>query len=622
MNKSFKNILAKVILFSFAFVVFGLLSLTDVKAVATAPTLGDVASFAVLGETTITNTGSSTLYGNLGLYSGTAITGFFGTVENDGPGVFTGYAVHQGNATAGLAQTAATAAYGAMASQSPGCSDLSGQNLAGKTLAPGVYCFAAGADLSLSGTLTLDAQGDPNAVWIFQVGTALTINNSASVVIINGGTGTPGCNVYWQVGSAATIGTSATFIGTIIANSAAITLNTSATMYGRAISRVAAVTLDTNTITVPTCAVVPAVPVASRGSRSGVINVVKVVINDNGGTKTVVDFPLFVNGTQVFSGVSNNFTAPSDRYDVTETTNSNYVRTFSGDCDSNGGIGLIPGDNKFCIVTNDDIGAPVVVPPVPPLIDVVKVPNPLALPNGPGLVEYTYTLTNIGTVPVTDITMVGDTCSPILLKSGDTNNDLKLDLNETWVHKCSTTLTETHTNTVVATGWANGISAVDIASAHVIVGQPIVPPLIHITKTPSTFTLVAGGGMVMYTKKVTNPGTVALSNVIVTDDKCSALKYVSGDVNNDSKLQSTETWTYTCKTNLTKTTTNTASVSGQANGLTARDFAIATVVVATVIPKLPNTGFGLVDSTMTAIIILGILAVLVSLVFIQRKQKV
>ena len=154
-----------------------------------------------------------------------------------------------------------------------------------------------------------------------------------------------------------------------------------------------------------------------------------------------------------------------------------------------------------------------------------------------------------------------------------------------------------------------------------VVGQPIVPPLIHITKTPSTFALSAGGGMVTYTKKVTNPGTVALSNVIVTDDKCSPLKYVSGDVNSDSKLQPTETWTYTCKTNLTKTTTNTASASGQANGLTARDFAIATVVVATAIPKLPNTGFAPAGNLITLFAFAGILVVLVSLHFIQRKQK-
>lgn len=239
-----------------AIISFGLFGPISVSA-ATAPPLGVVADFAVLGATTITNTGSSVLNGDLGLYPGTSITGFFGTTANEGPGVVSaGYTVHQTDAVAQSAQTAATTAYNSMASQSCAGNDLSGQNLGGKTLIPGVYCFSSTAQLT--GTLTLNAQGDPNAVWIFQIGTALTIDNSASVVITNGGVGTPGCNVYWQVGTAATIGTSTTFIGTVIANSESVTLNNSATMYGRAISRIGAVTLDNNTITAPVCVAVVA----------------------------------------------------------------------------------------------------------------------------------------------------------------------------------------------------------------------------------------------------------------------------------------------------------------------------------------------------------------------------
>jgi uncharacterized repeat protein (TIGR01451 family) len=280
---------------------------------------------------------------------------------------------------------------------------------------------------------------------------------------------------------------------------------------------------------------------------------------------------------------------------------------------------LTPGDNKFCIVTNDDIGTPASVPAVPPLIDVVKVPTPLALPSGSGLVNYAYTVRNIGTVPVTNITMVGDTCSPIVLTSGDVNSDSKLDLNETWIYHCSTTLSETHTNTVVATGWANGLSTSDVASATVVVGLPIVPPLIHVTKIPSTLTLIAGGGIVTYTERVTNPGTVALSNVRLIDDKCSPVSYVSGDTNNDSKLDTTETWVYTCKTKLTKTTTNTAIASGEANGLTVRDIAVATVVVA--LPGLPKTGTPFDMWTIIAILA-GIIALaLVSFVVIAKKRK-
>ena len=209
------------------------------------------------------------------------------------------------------------------------------------------------------------------------------------------------------------------------------------------------------------------------------------------------------------------------------------------------------------------------------------------------MVQYSYILRNIGTVPVTNISMVGDTCSPIVLANGDNNGDNILQTNEVWTYHCNYFLPATHTNTVVATGWANGISATDIASATVIVGQPIVPPLIHITKTPSPLALKAGGGWVTYTKKVSNPGTVALSNVRVNDNKCGPVTYISGDTNRNSKLDTNETWTYTCKSRLAQTTTNTAVARGDANGLTARDFAIATVVVALpapVVPKLPNTG--------------------------------
>lgn len=367
------------------------------------------------------------------------------------------------------------------------------------------------------------------------------------------------------------------------------------------------------------------------------ITVVKTVINDNGGVKLPGDFPLFVNGGPVLNGITNTFAAPA-LYMITETGDPAYTRSFAGDCDVNGVLNLTVSSTKICIITNDDI-APVVIPapggggssggtgggggfslPVlaPPIIDVVKVPSPLALPNGPGLVTYTYTLRNIGTVPVSDITMVGDTCSPIILASGDTNNDGKLDLNETWVHTCTTFLTATHTNTVVATGWANGLSATDIASATVVVNLPVVPPLIHVVKIPSPMALPVGGGSVTYTEIVTNPGTVPLNNVVLTDDKCAPMKFISGDKNLDAKLDRNEKWIYTCTSFLPQTTTNTAIATGEGSGITVRDFAIVTVIVATpiptrpaapttptptptIVPKLPKTGLPPADNIYDAL---------------------
>ncbi|MDP3988735.1 MAG: ice-binding family protein [bacterium] len=352
----------------------------------------------------------------------------------------------------------------------------------------------------------------------------------------------------------------------------------------------------------------------------------KVVVNDNDGTKVVSDFPLFVDGVSVTSGVV--ITTTIGLHTVSETADSNYTATIGGNCATNGTITLALGDVKTCTITNNDIapssggtGGGLYSPPVPPLIDVVKVPNPLALPGGAGPVVYTYTLRNIGTVPVNNVTMVGDTCSPIALISGDINNDAILNVDETWVYTCSTTLTKTHTNIVTATGWANRISATDIASATVIVGLPIVPPLINVTKVPSPLVLFSTeGGTVAYTYKVTNPGTVALSNIHLADDKCSSVGYVSGDTNSNAKLDITETWTYICSTKLTQTTVNTVTASGDANGLTARDFAIATVVV-TAVPKLPNTGLPLGENNIpwSATVLVGILAIATSFYFVQKK---
>src|SRR3989338_8336456 len=149
------------------------------------------------------------------------------------------------------------------------------------------------------------------------------------------------------------------------------------------------------------------------------ITVIKLVV---GGTKVVADFPLFVNASGVTSGVANSFPVPAT-YTVTETSNTNYTASFSGFCPG-GVISLTLGTPKICTITNTYAIHPVSgsvslsSAPVPPLIDVLKVPSPLALPSGPGPVTYTYTLRNIGTVPVTNITMAGDSCSPIIFFSG------------------------------------------------------------------------------------------------------------------------------------------------------------------------------------------------------------
>jgi hypothetical protein len=223
--------------------------------------------------------------------------------------------------------------------------------------------------------------------------------------------------------------------------------------------------------------------------------------------------------------------------------------------------------------------------------------------------------------------MVGDSCSPINLVSGDLNTDAKLDIDETWTYQCAKTLTETTTNVVTATGYANGISAVDIASATVVVGMPITPPLIHVEKRPNVFLLPVAGGVVTYTYTVTNPGTAPLSDLSITDDKCTGLpgRVVGhpGDLNKNNLLESNEAWKFTCQSSLTETTTNIGTAEGSANGLTVKDFAVATVVVSAPAPILPSTGIT-PDNTNSApwnmVIPAGILAIIAFLYFPLRKQ--
>lgn len=197
--------------------------------------LGTAQNFGVLGGSAVTNTGATTVNGNVGVSPGTAVTGF-------PPGVIVGGTIHSNDAVAVQAQNDLTVAYNNIAA-TPCTVDLTGQDLGGLTLTPGVYCFATSAQLT--GPLVLDALGNPNALFLFKIGSTLTTASGSSVSVINGGSQ---CNsVYWQVGSSATIGTGTSFAGDILALTS-ITLTTGANTSGRALARNGAVTLDTNNV--------------------------------------------------------------------------------------------------------------------------------------------------------------------------------------------------------------------------------------------------------------------------------------------------------------------------------------------------------------------------------------
>jgi hypothetical protein len=196
--------------------------------------LGSAGSLAILAGSTITNTGATTISGNVALSPGTAVTGF-------PPGIITG-SLNVGNTIAAQAQLDLTIAFNDAAGRVLAPLGVAG-NLGGLTLAPGLYKSSTSLAIS-SGDLTLDAQGDPNAVFIFQMGTTLTTTAGRAVILARGAKAS---NVFWQVGSSATLGTTSVFKGTIMADQS-ISLATGAILDGRALARVGAVTLDGNAV--------------------------------------------------------------------------------------------------------------------------------------------------------------------------------------------------------------------------------------------------------------------------------------------------------------------------------------------------------------------------------------
>ncbi|WP_406130523.1 ice-binding family protein [Streptomyces sp. NBC_00989] len=225
---------------------------TRASAVATPVPLGTATSFAVLAGSQVTNTGPSSITGDLGVSPGTAITGF-------PPGTVIG-AQHSADAVALQAKSDLVTGYNNAAGQAPDVTYPTAPDpveLGGRMLDPGVY--KAPISAGITGTLTLDAHGDPNAVWVFQIGSTLTTASGSNVSLVNGASP---CNVYWQIGSSATLGTNSTFVGTIMAQES-ITVTTGTTIAGRALARTGAVTLDNSTINRGTC--------ASGGTTGGLI---------------------------------------------------------------------------------------------------------------------------------------------------------------------------------------------------------------------------------------------------------------------------------------------------------------------------------------------------------------
>jgi len=241
---------------------------------AQAPPLGTAGSFGVLAGTTVTNTNTPTIItGNVGVSPGSAVTGF-------PPGIVVGGTIHAADAVALQAQSDDTIAYLNLAGR-PVTQDLTGQDLGGKTLIAGVYGYTSSAQLT--GTLTLDGQGNPNSVFIIKIASGLTTASNSRINLINGA---QGGNVFFQVGASATLGTTTAFTGDILALTS-ITLNTNAKIVcGAALARNGQVALDNNTITIchPTAASASSVLSSSASdNQRAVANAIDTFVK-NGGT--------------------------------------------------------------------------------------------------------------------------------------------------------------------------------------------------------------------------------------------------------------------------------------------------------------------------------------------------
>jgi hypothetical protein len=326
--------------------------------------LGTTSSFAVLAGSTITNTGPTTISGSapgggdVGLYPGTSITGF-------PPGIVSGGTVHLTDPVASQAKDDLVTAYDDAAGRTPVTTIPT--ELGGQTLTPGVYDSSDGT-FQITGTLTLDGQGESDPVFIFKTASTLI---TASDSIVNPINDARYCRTFWQVGSSATLGTNSHFVGHIFAM-ASITANTGATVQGQLLARTAAVTLDTNTITNGVCA-------TATVALPATLHVIKHVINTNGGTSVAGDFTVHVKigGTDVLLSPATGaetpgtaYTVAAGTYTVSENASATYTASYSGDSDASGNITLAPGDNTTVTITNTYI--PIVPPATPAILHVIK----------------------------------------------------------------------------------------------------------------------------------------------------------------------------------------------------------------------------------------------------------
>ena len=599
-----------------------------VQAVTSSPALGATSTYGIV---------SSTYTNSLNAGLETRIVGdvCYSTPPGTAPISISGATVNP--CTNGGDQATALANLNSQVTAS--CTSLGTNVVLFGTYTPGCYSSTGTMDITLSTNVTLNGAG----TYIFKSGTggagAITTGANSNILLTNGANAS---DVFWiPTGGALSLGansgTSATptFVGTIIADAAGsygVNLGHFANLLGRVLAYGHTVTTDSNTITVPTTLHLR--KIVSGGSAAD--TAWTLTANGTGGS------PTNLTGT---TPVDSDATFKADTYALAETgAPSGYTASLYS-CVKNGGsavlsnsIILATGDVATCTITNTSTTA---------TLNVIK---HVVTNNGGVSTANAWTLavtssnsgsgtgSAVGSETGTMYTLQAEKAYSVT-ESGGPSGYLETDSANCIIASAvaGTSYTCTITNDDIApvsqsSGGGTVYGCTDptatnyissyVSSNPALCIYGVVTPLIHITKVPSPLALLAGPGIVTYTEKVTNPGVTALSNIIITDDKCSPLNYISGDLNNNSKLDTTETWTYTCQINLTKTTTNTATVEGTANGLIVKDSAIATVIVST--PGLPKTGFPPrgEDTMWYAIISAGILVSSVSFYLVKNKKTI
>lgn len=320
---------------------FALLLAATYANAATSPSLGFADTFGILSSTYTNTTPGTTINGDLGYTTGPAVAPTVNGATYTPGATYTQAGIDQSAALAALNSEVCTFTFPA------GAVDLaSNAQFPTAIYVPGVYCIT-GAVAVGAGGITLDGPG----TYIFRMTGALD-TVAGSVVTL--GPGASECDVWWTPIGATTLGANSTFRGTVI-DDAAITVGSTVTWIGRALGFGGTVTTAVDTITAPSCAAAPT-PAAS-------LTITKTVINDDGGTMAISDFPLFIDGASVLSSVATTTLSPGT-HTVSETSDAGYAASvWGGDCALDGEITLADGDDAECTITNDDIaGAP---PPTP-----------------------------------------------------------------------------------------------------------------------------------------------------------------------------------------------------------------------------------------------------------------